>query len=88
MLSPCTTKTADGKEEKRFVIVELCEDIRIDTAQLANFEFFSGAFKDFTISIAKTYPGRAGMGYGRAVLAYRCVIANYFALWFQMADTS
>ena len=55
MLSPCTTKTADGKEENHFVVVELCEDIRIDTVQLANFEFFSGAFKDFTVSVAKTY---------------------------------
>lgn len=55
MLSPCITKTADGKEESHFVIVELCEDIRIDTVQLANFEFFSGVFKDFTVSVAKTY---------------------------------
>lgn len=55
MLSPCATKTANGKEESHFVIVELCEDIRIDTVQLANFEFFSGAFKDFTVSVAKTY---------------------------------
>ena len=55
MLSPCATKTADGKEENHFVIVELCEDIRIDTVQLANFEFFSGVFKDFTVSVAKTY---------------------------------
>ena len=55
MLSPCATKSADGKEENHFVIVELCEDIRIDTVQLANFEFFSGAFKDFTVSVAKTY---------------------------------
>ena len=55
MLSPCVTKTDDGKEESHFVIVELCEDIRIDTVQLANFEFFSGAFKDFTVSVAKTY---------------------------------
>lgn len=47
MLSPC-------KDEK-FVVVELCEDIRIDTVQLANFEFFSGVFKDFTVSVAKTY---------------------------------
>jgi hypothetical protein len=37
------------------VVVELCEDIRIDTVQLANFEFFSGVFKDFTVSVAKTY---------------------------------
>lgn len=49
MLSPC--KTEGGKQ---FVVVELCEDIRIDTVQLANFEFFSGVFKDFTVSVAKT----------------------------------
>ena len=55
MLSPCAAKTADGKEENHFVVVELCEDIRIDTVQLANFEFFSGVFKGFTVGVAKTY---------------------------------
>ncbi|KAK7025568.1 hypothetical protein VNI00_015921 [Paramarasmius palmivorus] len=50
MLSPC-----DTPKENQFVVVELCEDIRIDTVQLANFEFFSGVFKDFTVSVAKTY---------------------------------
>lgn len=49
MLSPCDSK------EKQFVAVELCDDIRIDTVQLANFEFFSGVFKDFSVSVAKTY---------------------------------
>lgn len=48
MLSPC-------KQEKQFVVVELCDDIRIDTVQLANFEFFSGVFKDFNVSVAKTW---------------------------------
>ncbi|KAI0298110.1 UNC-like C-terminal-domain-containing protein [Multifurca ochricompacta] len=48
MLSPCSAKP-------QFVVVELCEDIRIDTVQLANFEFFSGVFKVFTVSVAKTY---------------------------------
>ncbi|CCM03729.1 uncharacterized protein FIBRA_05875 [Fibroporia radiculosa] len=48
MLSPCA-------EQKQFVVVELCEDIMIDTVQLANFEFFSGVFKDFTVSVSKTY---------------------------------
>lgn len=48
MLSPCA-------EEKQFVVVELCDDIMIDTVQLANYEFFSGVFKDFTVSVAKTY---------------------------------
>jgi hypothetical protein len=51
MLSPCASST----REKQFVVVELCEDIRLDTVQLANFEFFSGVFKDFTVSVAKTY---------------------------------
>ncbi|KAH9891896.1 UNC-like C-terminal-domain-containing protein [Cubamyces lactineus] len=48
MLSPC-------EEKKQYVIVELCEDIRIDTVQLANYEFFSGVFKDFTVSVSKTF---------------------------------
>ncbi|KAE9401729.1 hypothetical protein BT96DRAFT_596312 [Gymnopus androsaceus JB14] len=50
MLSPCSSP-----KENQFVVVELCEDIRIDTVQLANFEFFSGVFKDFSVSVAKTY---------------------------------
>ncbi|KAJ7046451.1 UNC-like C-terminal-domain-containing protein [Mycena alexandri] len=51
MLSPCRPP----KGESQFIVVELCEDIRIDTVQLANFEFFSGVFKDFTVSVSKTY---------------------------------
>lgn len=49
MLAPCQTS------EPKFVIVELCEDIRIDTIQLANFEFFSGVFKDIRVSVAHSY---------------------------------
>jgi hypothetical protein len=49
LLGPCKTNG-----EKQFVVIELCEDIRIDTVQLANFEFFSGVFKEFTVSVAKT----------------------------------
>ncbi|XP_006462805.1 hypothetical protein AGABI2DRAFT_119644 [Agaricus bisporus var. bisporus H97] len=48
LLSPCKTK------EPQFVIIELCEDIRVDVVELANFEFFSGVFKDVTVSVAKT----------------------------------
>jgi hypothetical protein len=39
----------------QFVVVELCKNIRIDAVQLADFEFFSGIFKEFTVSIAKMY---------------------------------
>jgi Sad1 / UNC-like C-terminal len=53
----------------RFVVVELCEDLRIDTAQLANFEFFSGMFKEFTVSVAKKYAATEAEGW-RAVGTY------------------
>jgi hypothetical protein len=56
MLSPC----ASSKQEQQFVVVELCEGIRIDTVQLANFEFFSGVVKDFTVSVTKAYTTDAG----------------------------
>ena len=49
MLSPCNTPG-----EQQYVVVELCEDIRIDTVQLANYEFFSGVFNEFSVSVAKT----------------------------------
>jgi hypothetical protein len=48
MLSPCADRA-------QHVVVELCDDVRIDTVQLANFEFFSGVFRDIRISVAKTY---------------------------------
>ncbi|CUA67021.1 putative protein slp1 [Rhizoctonia solani] len=47
MLAPCSAKNKD-------IIVELCDDIRVDTVQLANFEFFSGVFKDIAIYLART----------------------------------
>ncbi|KAG9005520.1 hypothetical protein FRB90_010352 [Tulasnella sp. 427] len=50
MLSPCNYKN-------KFVVVELCDDVRIDTVQLANYEFFSGVFKDVKISLADSAPG-------------------------------
>ncbi|KIO28852.1 hypothetical protein M407DRAFT_21931 [Tulasnella calospora MUT 4182] len=50
MLSPCNSKN-------KFVVVELCDDVRIDTVQLANYEFFSGVFKDVKISLADSAPG-------------------------------
>lgn len=48
MLAPCGARGMH-------VVVELCDDIKIDTVQLANFEFFSGVFRDLSISVAKTY---------------------------------
>lgn len=52
MLTPCA---ADPK----FVEVELCDEIQIDTIVLANFEFFSSMFKHFKASCSVNYPGNA-----------------------------
>lgn len=58
MLSPCNVNGP------KFVVIELCDDIRIDTVQLANFEFFSGVFKEFSVSVAKTYEVEAWVPVG------------------------
>lgn len=54
MLNTCTAPS-------KFVIIELCNDILVDTVQLANYEFFSGVFRDVRIFVAAKYPpGREG----------------------------
>ncbi|KAG8738248.1 hypothetical protein FRC10_007116, partial [Ceratobasidium sp. 414] len=59
MLAPCSAGD-------KYVVVELCDEIRVDTVQLANFEFFSGVFKDITITLSRTAnvdgPGSEIMG--------------------------
>jgi hypothetical protein len=40
----------------KFVIIEMCEDILVDTVVLANFEFFSSTFKEFRVSVTDRYP--------------------------------
>ena len=49
MLNVCS---ADNK----FLILELCNDILIDTIVLANFEFFSSIFRTFRVSVSDKYP--------------------------------
>ena len=49
MLNECS---ADNK----FLIVELCGDILIDTIVVANFEFFSSMFRTFRVSVSDRYP--------------------------------
>ncbi|KAF7507253.1 hypothetical protein GJ744_010811 [Endocarpon pusillum] len=49
MLNECSV-------ENKFLILELCEDILIDTIVLANFEFFSSIFRTFRVSITDRYP--------------------------------
>jgi hypothetical protein len=49
MLNECS---ADNK----YVIVELCDDILVDTVVLANYEFFSSMFRHFRVSVSDRYP--------------------------------
>lgn len=53
MLSEC-------RAERKFVIVELCDDIQVDTVVLANYEFFSSMFKTFRVSVTDRYPKASG----------------------------
>lgn len=43
-------------QENKFVIVELSEDILVDTVVLANFEFFSSMIRSFRVSVSDKYP--------------------------------
>ena len=49
MLNKCSA-------ENKFFIVELCDDILVDTVVLANFEFFSSMFRTFRVSVSDRYP--------------------------------
>ncbi|KAK6433580.1 hypothetical protein LTR95_010242 [Oleoguttula sp. CCFEE 5521] len=51
LLNKCAAKN-------KFVIVELCNDILIDTVVLANYEFFSSIFRHFRVSVSDKYPVR------------------------------
>ncbi|KAJ2157131.1 hypothetical protein GGF46_004721 [Coemansia sp. RSA 552] len=42
--------------EDKFVVVELCDDILVDTIVLGNYEFFSSTFKDVMVYVSDRYP--------------------------------
>lgn len=52
MLNECRARN-------KFLILELCEDILVDTVVLANYEFFSSIFHTFRVSVADRYPAKA-----------------------------
>lgn len=56
MLSPCPSQ--DEGDEGQFVIVELCDEISIDTIVLGNYEFFSRMFKRFRVRVARNLQGK------------------------------
>ena len=44
---------------EKYVIVELSDDILVDTVVLANFEFFSSMIRHFRVSVSDRYPVKA-----------------------------
>ncbi|KAL6449516.1 SLP1 Uncharacterized protein SLP1 [Candida maltosa Xu316] len=40
----------------KYVIIELCQDILVDSVVIGNFEFFSSMFKDIKISVSDRFP--------------------------------
>ncbi|KEF60602.1 uncharacterized protein A1O9_02163 [Exophiala aquamarina CBS 119918] len=49
MLNECSA-------QNKYVILELCDDIAVDTIVVANFEFFSSIFRAFKVSVSDKYP--------------------------------
>ncbi|KAK2799381.1 hypothetical protein FQN50_008487 [Emmonsiellopsis sp. PD_5] len=56
MLNECRAKD-------KFLILELCDDILIDTVVLANYEFFSSIFRTFRVSVSDRYPPKPDIGW-------------------------
>ncbi|XP_055709042.1 SUN domain-containing ossification factor isoform X2 [Phlebotomus papatasi] len=57
LLSPCTSKI--------WFVVELCEPIRAEKIELANFELYSSSPKDFSISVSNRFPTREWLNVGQ-----------------------
>ncbi|KAJ2377561.1 hypothetical protein H4S02_007615, partial [Coemansia sp. RSA 2611] len=49
MLNECSARS-------KFVIVELCDDILVDTIVMGNYEFFSSTFRDTMVYVSDRYP--------------------------------
>ncbi|KAL8371549.1 hypothetical protein RB595_001371 [Gaeumannomyces hyphopodioides] len=45
-------------QKNKFVIIELSDDISVDTVVLANFEFFSSMVRTFRVSVSDRYPAK------------------------------
>lgn len=49
MLNPCTA-------QRKWLVMELCEEVGVSEFKIANFEYFSSMFKDFQLLGAAKYP--------------------------------
>ncbi|KAJ6110084.1 hypothetical protein N7486_002319 [Penicillium sp. IBT 16267x] len=46
------------RAQNKFLILELCDDILVDTIVLGNYEFFSSIFHTFRVSVSDRYPAK------------------------------
>lgn len=46
------------RASNKFLILEMCDDILVDTVVLANYEFFSSIFHTFRVSVSDRYPAK------------------------------
>jgi hypothetical protein len=46
------------RAQNKFLILELCDDILVDTIVLANYEFFSSIFHTLRVSVSDRYPAK------------------------------
>ncbi|KAJ5804019.1 uncharacterized protein N7518_000322 [Penicillium psychrosexuale] len=46
------------RAQNKFLILEMCDDILVDTVVLANYEFFSSIFHTFRVSVSDRYPAK------------------------------
>ncbi|KAJ1835611.1 hypothetical protein LPJ63_000956 [Coemansia sp. RSA 2711] len=53
MLNECSARN-------KHVVIELCDDILLDTFVLGNYEFFSSTFKDLIVYVSDRYPPKDG----------------------------
>jgi hypothetical protein len=71
----------------KFLIVELCNDILIDTIVLANYEFFSSIFRTFRVSVSDRYPVKAdrwrelGVFEGRSTRSVQAFLVDQPLIW-------
>ncbi|CCH44861.1 putative secreted protein [Wickerhamomyces ciferrii] len=56
LLNPCSA-------QNKFVVIELCQDILVDSIVIGNFEFFSSTFKKIQISVSETFPVSSQSGW-------------------------
>ncbi|KAL6079015.1 SUN domain-containing protein [Balamuthia mandrillaris] len=77
-LSPCSSP--------RWYVVELCQEVGVTSIELANFEFFSSTFKDFTLYGSHNWPTKTWIPIGHFV-ALNVRQIQYFSweepVWFR-----